>query len=118
QQADAGYHLSGLGDACYLLEADAELRRVTWTVVHPSTAYPAMMWGYRRFEILDLVIRYTLDAYLAKARWGAAVKASKSGGRVPVTMYVSPYQRTIVAGSEQPQQVAHIEWDLGFCPAV
>src|SRR5438093_1127575 len=70
QQAEMGYHLPCLGDGCYLLEVDPDLRRVVWTVVDPSTAYPAFMWGYRRFDVLDLIVQYNLDAYAAAARWG------------------------------------------------
>jgi hypothetical protein len=118
QQAEAGFHLCGLGDACYVLEPVADIRRVTWSVVHPSTAFPSFMWGYRRFEVMDLVVRYSIDAYAARARWGSSVKVEKENKRVSVTIYLSPYQRTIVIGREHPQQVAHTPWDLGFCPAV
>ena len=39
QQALAGYYLSGLGDVCYALEVEPELRRVVWSVVEPSTKW-------------------------------------------------------------------------------
>jgi hypothetical protein len=114
QQAEMGYHLPCLGDGCYTLEVDPDLRRVTWTVVDPSTAYPSFMWGYRRFDVMDLVICYYLDPYVVKARWG--IKADQE--KTPVCVYLSKRQRTVVVGDREPEQVAHVEWDLRFCPAV
>lgn len=114
QQSEMGYHLPCLGDGCYTLEVDPDLRRVTWTVIDPSTAYPSFMWGYRRFDILDLIVCYYLDPYAAKARWG--IKVSKE--QVPVYIYTSKDQRSVIVGEEQPQRVHHTEWNLNFCPAV
>src|SRR5438309_9896348 len=70
QQAEMGYYLPCLGDGCYVLEVEPDLRRVVWTVVDPSTAYPSFMSGYRRYDVLDLIIHYLIDPYAARARWG------------------------------------------------
>lgn len=115
QQAEMGYHLPCLGDGCYTLEVDPDLRRVTWTVLDPSTAYPSFMWGYKRFDILDLIVCYYVDPYAAKARWGINVAKD---AQVPVTIYTSKDQRSVVVGNEKPQLVHHVEWGLRFCPAV
>ena len=117
QQAEMGWMMSCLGDGCYVLEVEPELRRVVWTVVDPSTAYPAFMSGYRRYDILDMVIHYYIDVYAAKARWGQSFGA-ETGDMVPVTIYLSRYQRSVVVGVEEPERVQHVEWDLKFCPAV
>ncbi len=118
QQAEIGFHLPCLGDGCYLLEPDPKLHRVTWTVVDPSTAYPSFMTGYRRFDLQDLAVVYFVDPYAARARWGSKVQIDDDKDAVPVTVYVSPWQRTVVVGHDHPVQVHHAEWDLGFCPAV
>lgn len=114
QQAEMGYHLPCLGDGCYTLEVDADLRRVTWTVVDPSTAYPSFMWGFQRFDVLDLIICYYIDPYVARARWG--IKPEKE--KVQCTVFTSKNQRSVVIGDREPRLVNHIEWGLRFCPAV
>jgi len=117
QQAEMGFYLPCLGDGCYVLEVEPDLRRVVWTVVDPSTAYPSFMSGYRRYDILDLCVHYTMDAWAARARWGKKFEAEDQG-RVPVTIYTSRYQRTVVVGKSEPEVVAHMDWNLKFCPAV
>lgn len=117
QQAEMGYYLPCLGDGCYVLEVEPDLRRVVWTVADPSTAYPSFMSGYRRYDILDLVIHYLIDPWAARARWGKKFEAEDQG-KVPVTIYLSRHQRTVVVGSKEPEQVQHIDWNLRFCPAV
>jgi hypothetical protein len=118
QQAEMGYYLPCLGDGCYLLEAEPDLRRVTWTVVDPSTAYPSFMSGYQRYEVLDLIIHYLMDPYAARARWGSHIQVEEGQRSIPVTMYISKHQRSIVVGMEDPELVQHMEWSLRFCPAV
>lgn len=117
QQAEMGYYLPCLGDGCYLLEVEPDLRRVVWTVVDPSTAYPSFMSGYRRYDILDLIIHYFIDPYAARARWGKRFEVEDQK-LVPVTIYISKHQRSVVVGKEQPELVQHMDWNLRFCPAV
>jgi hypothetical protein len=117
QQAEMGFYLPCLGDGCYLLEVEPDLRRVVWTVVDPSTAYPSFMSGYRRYDILDLIIHYDLDPYAARARWGRKFEAEEQK-MVPVTIYISKHQRSVVVGKAQPELVQHMDWNLKFCPAV
>jgi len=117
QQAEMGYYLPCLGDGCYVLEVEPELRRVVWTVADPSTCYPTFMSGYRRYDVMDLIIHYLLDPYAAKARWGKRYDTEEQR-LVPVTIYLSKHQRTTVVGIEEPDLVQHLEWNLKFCPAV
>lgn len=119
QQADMGFHLPCLGDGCYVLSVDPDVMRVVWEVVDPTICYPSFMWGYRRFDMLDLIIHYTVDAYVAMARWGIGPEDDKDDDRVPVTLYISQYQRTRVVGRDSKlESVEHVEWSLNFCPAV
>src|ERR1700682_2080122 len=59
QQADMGWMLPCLGDSMYMLDIAKIDRawRVVWNVVDPRCAYPKFRSGYRRFEILDLILR-------------------------------------------------------------
>ena len=117
QQAEMGYFLPCLGDGCYVLEVEPELRRVVWTVVDPSTAYPSFRSGYRRYDMLDLVVHYVMDPWAARARWGQKFEAEDQN-MVPVTIYLSPHQRTVIVGESKPEVVTHTEWSLRFCPGV
>jgi len=117
QQAEMGYFLPCLGDGCYVLEVEPELRRVVWTVVDPSTAYPSFRSGYRRYDMLDLIVHYVMDPWAARARWGKKFEPEDQN-MVPVTIYLSPHQRSVIVGKAQPELVTHTDWNLRFCPGV
>lgn len=118
QQAEAGFHLSGLGDNVYMLEVDPEIRRVVWSVVSPRVCYPSFYRGYKRFQLYDLVVQYQWDPDSIEREFGYK-PSSEDKADSTVTIYVSPHQRTVVIGLEAQKAVRgpHVEWDLGFCPA-
>lgn len=121
QQAEMGWQLPCLGDSCYLLDIQKVDRawRVVWNVVDPRSAYPAFLSGFRRFDVLDLIIREYWDPYEAAAKFGSSVVKDIDGPSVPVTIYISAYQRTVVAGEgHKAVVVRHTPWNLPFCPAV
>jgi len=121
QQADMGWMLPCLGDSLYMLDVAKIDRawRVVWNVVDPREAYPKFRSGYRRFEILDLILREYWDAYEAKARFGSHVVEDLDQGRVAVTIYVSQFERVVVVGGKRRAEVVQrTPWNLPFCPAV
>jgi hypothetical protein len=121
QQADMGWMLPCLGDSMYMLDIAKIDRawRVVWNVVDPRCAYPKFRSGYRRFEILDLILREYWDPYEAKARFGSDVIQDLDQGRVPVTIYVSQFERVVVVGGKRRAEVVQrTPWKLPFCPAV
>jgi len=121
QQADMGWMLPCLGDSLYLLDIAKVDRvwRVVWNVVDPRVAYPKFMSGYRRFDILDLILREYWDPYEAKARFGSHVIDDLEQGLVPITIYVSQFERVTVVGGKRRAEVIHrTPWKLPFCPAV
>src|SRR4029077_10206691 len=65
----------------------------------------------------DLVVHYDLDVYEAKERWGKEFEAGEAAMGAG-TKYLSRYQRSVIVGTEEPERVNHVEWDLKFCPAV
>lgn len=121
QQADMGWMLPCLGDSLYMLDIAKVDRawRVVWNVVDPRSAYPKFMSGYRRFDILDLILREYWDPYEAKARFGSHVVEDLDQGRVAVTIYVSQFERTVVVGGKRRAEIVRkTPWNLPFCPAV
>ena len=121
QQADMGWMVPCLGDSLYMLDIAKIDRawRVVWNVVDPRCAYPKFMSGYRRFDILDLILREYWDPYEAKARFGSHVIEDLDQGMVPVTIYVSQFERVVVVGGKRRAEVVQrTPWKLPFCPAV
>jgi hypothetical protein len=125
QQEEVGWFLPCLGDAMYMLTVgtekdDPSWRRVVWQTVDPRCAYPAFKLGHKRYDLLDVILYEDLDPYEARARFGSDVVNPRDvNGNVPLTMYISQYQRTVVVGDEGHRVVVHdAEWNLPFCPAV
>jgi hypothetical protein len=104
QQEEVGWFLPCLGDAMYMLSAsmekgDPSYRRVVWQTVDPRCAYPAFKLGHKRYDMLDVILRELVDPYEAKARFGAKVVDPNKDEPVPITIYISQYQRTVIVGS-------------------
>jgi hypothetical protein len=124
QQEEVGWFLPCLGDAMYMLDVgtdkhDPSFRRVVWQTVDPRCAYPAFKLGHRRFDMLDVILRELVDPYEAKARFGADIIDPQKDAPVPITIYISQFQRTVIAGTENRAQIVHHSpWNLPFCPAV
>lgn len=124
QQEEVGWFLPALGDAMYMLSVGTEKndpsnRRVVWQTVDPRCAYPAFKLGHKRYDILDVILREYVDPYEAKARFGSKIVDPNKDEPVPITIYISQYQRTVVVGEENRAEIAHhTVWDLPFCPAV
>ena len=116
QQAEAGFYQSALGDVFYVLEPEPDELRVVWTVMSPRNVYPRFWHGFRRFEVYDLITVETWDPDDIETQLGHKPK-TEAPDDCTVTMYVSPYQRSIVLGASRPELVKHVEWELGFCPA-
>lgn len=116
QQAWAGHCLSGLGDVVYMLEPNSEDDRVVWVVHSPATCLPSFYAGHRRFELYDLIQHEVWSLRQIRRVLGHEPHGDSPEDRTVVT-YVSPFQRTMVVGTKYPQAIAHVEWDLGFCPA-
>jgi hypothetical protein len=136
QQAEVGFYLPVCGDALYVCEVDvpddaeqqttaaeaesgtAETKnhaaRVAITSVPPEYGHPSFMKGFRRFEMYDLCIIYHEDPDVLIRDYGYDPEAPGNGQNNLLITYISPWQRTVVAGKET---LAHVEWDLGFCPA-
>jgi hypothetical protein len=127
QQAEAGFWISMLGDACYILEPvnpnhhpSRNSWRVVWSVMNPRCAYPSFYRGYKRFLIYDLITTQEWAAYDINATFrdfGISVPDDARPEERCVVTYISPSQRTTVVGLDNPRRGPHIEWDLGFCPA-
>lgn len=117
QQAQSGHFLSLFGDSVYTLKPDEDLKRVTWEVVSPRLCWPSFYHGYKRFEVYDLM---TTEVWSSEDLWRQLHIESDNDREEnnTVVTYISPYQRTIVAGLKNPVVAAHAEWDLDFCPAV
>lgn len=117
QQAQAGWYLSALGDSVYVLEPEPEELRVVWNVTSPRVCWPTFWHGYRRFEVFDLITAEVWTRQELRRQWG--VTPETDGDRdCTVITYLSPHQRTVLVGTRVVQRVSHVEWDLGFCPAV
>ena len=125
QQEEVGFWLPCYGDAMYMLTVgtetdDPSFRRVVWQTVDPRCAYPAFKMGHQRFDMLDVILREMVDPYEARARFGSAIADPKRSGvqGVPLTIYISQYQRTVVVGQDNQVEVIHdTRWNLPFCPA-
>lgn len=117
QQAQSGHFLSLFGDSVYTLKPDEDLKRVTWEVVSPRLCWPSFYHGYKRFEVYDLL---TTEVWSPEDLWRQLHIESDNDREEnnTVVTYISPYQRTIVAGLKHPVVAAHAEWNLDFCPAV
>ena len=125
QQEDVGWFLPCLGDALYMLtvgtdKSDPGFRRVVWQTVDPRCAYPAFKLGHQRYEMLDVILRELVDPYEAKARFGSKLIDPRNENElVPITIYISQFQRTVVVGKDSRKEVVHdARWNLPFCPAV
>jgi|SRR5665213_270701 len=123
QQEEVGWFLPCLGDAMYMLSVGHEapaIRRVVWQTVDPRCAYPAFKLGHQRYDMLDVILREYVEPYEARARFGSAVTdPRKDSAAIPITIYISQFQRTVLAGEgDRVQVVHHTPWDLPFCPAV
>lgn len=130
QQAEAGFWMSLLGDALYILEpANADFNakrpdpkgwRVVWTVYSPRIAYPTFYRGFRRFQVYDVLMLQEWSAWDINHTfrdYGIRVREDAPSEERCVITYLSPYQRTIVVGQQYARRGPHNEWDLGFCPA-
>lgn len=130
QQAEAGFWMSMLGDACYILEPvnpnhrgsspPSKSWRVVWSVINPRCAYPSFYRGYKRFLIYDLITTQEwlpYDINVTFKDFGIHVSDDSPPEERLITTYISPYQRTTVVGLDNPRRGPHIDWDLGFCPA-
>lgn len=117
QQAQSGFFLSALGDSVYVLEPEPKLLRVVWNVFSPKSCYPSFYHGYRRFEVFDLFVTEHWSPSELRRQWGVNVKNDRPEHCTVIT-YLSPAQRSVIIGTETPVRVAHIEWNLDFCPAV
>lgn len=120
QQPDAGRLLSVAGDAVYVLEpgteGDAE-DRVVWSIMHPAYCYPGFRHGFMRYEMYDLAIVDVWSRDDILMTFGIQVPDNAPEPDRRVTTYLSPYQRTIVVGTDRWKIPKHVEWNLGFCPA-
>lgn len=120
QQPTAGHFVSLLGDVVYLLEpgvkSDAD-KRVVWTVVHPGICYPSFRHGFQRFEMYDLALVEVWTASDIRVQWGINLSDDAPEPDRRVVTYISPFQRTIMVGTDHWKIVRNVEWDLGFCPA-
>ena len=118
QQAEAGFHLSALGDNVYVLEVEPKIKRVVWSVVSPRVCYPSFYRGYKRFQLYDLIVQYQWDPESIEREFGYKPRSEDKKDST-VTIYLSPHQRTVVIGLEPQRAVVgpNVEWDLGFCPA-
>jgi len=119
QQAECGFFLPTLGDACYVLEPyfppelrEKKIGRVGISALGPNFGYPSFLKGFRRFQLRDLIIFMLDDPEVIEEEYG--IKVKKKDDMVPIVTYLSRWQRTVVVGD---QQVAHVEHDLGFVPA-
>ena len=117
QQALGGHLLSLLGDFVYLLEPEPEAFRVVWRVESPRSCYPSFYHGYRRFDIYDIITAEVWATEDLVRQLDIRPDNDEEENRTVVT-YSSPYQRTVIVGLKHPQQAAHVDWDLDFCPAV
>src|SRR2546430_7519338 len=117
QQAQAGFFLSSLGDAVYVLEPEPSLLRVVWSVCSPRNCLPSFYHGYRRFELFDLMVSEVWSPSELRRQWGV-VPDRDTPEACTVLTYISPQQRTVLIGTRKPVQVAHADWNLDFCPAV
>lgn len=117
QQAQAGFLLSALGDTVYVLEPEPTKLRVVWSVFSPKNCWPSFYHGYRRFEVFDLLVAEVWTASELRKQWGVLPPNDKPESCTVLT-YLSPYQRSVIVGTKNSQRVAHVEWDLDFCPAV
>lgn len=127
QQEEVGWYLPCLGDAMYMLSVDMagtrqtnpSFKRVVWQTVDPRCAYPAFKLGHKRFDMLDVILREYVDPYEAKARFGSEIIDANKDEPIPITIYISQYQRTVVVGEENRAEIVHHGiWNLPFCPAV
>ncbi|MFI4977520.1 MAG: hypothetical protein ACHQC8_02410 [Solirubrobacterales bacterium] len=118
QQAFAGFCLSALGDACYILDIDPDSYRVLPSATLPLQCLPSFKRGPYKFELWDM-ITYSRWEYDEIVRELSFIPKSDSDEDCMVITYLSPFQRTILVGSEQHYAVVgDCSWDIGFCPAV
>ncbi len=120
QQPDSGRNLSVLGDSVYLLEPGTEGDadgRVVWTVIHPGICYPSFRHGFMRYDMYDLAMVEVWNPTDIRLSFGINVRDDAPEEDRRVTTYISPYQRTVLVGTDRWKIVKHAEWDLGFCPA-
>lgn len=117
QQALAGFYLSNLGDAVYLLEPDSEEVRVVWNVASPRYCLPSFKHGFRRFDLYDLML-YEVWSPDELARQLQVIPDSPGEASCTVVTYISGRQRTVLVGTKNPRVAADTKWDLDFCPAV
>lgn len=117
QQAQAGFYLSSVNDAVYLLEIDWKSdRRVVMSSMDPQFCFPTWWRGHRKFEVYDMIVAYYEDVDVLARDFDYYPESDDEDYHLLVT-YISPYQRTQVVGKDLVV-VSHVEWDLKFCPAV
>ena len=118
QQALAGFYMSCLGDAVYVLEVDSQSKRVLPSAMVPMQCLPSFQRGPHKFELWDLITysAWTPDEIIRELDYTPKSEDPKD---CMVITYLSPYQRTVIVGSEEKHTiVADVSWDIGFCPAV
>lgn len=113
-QGEMGFFLSCFGDGVYIQSVDFDLKRVVMESLDPRYVYPSFWRGYRRFEVYDAVVAYQWNSEDIKREFDYSPK--DDGPDSVVTMYVSPHQRTVLVGADEPEVVAHVEWNLDHAP--
>jgi hypothetical protein len=117
-QAFSGFCLSCLGDALYTLEVDSDLNRVMPAAIMPIHAYPSFRRGSRRYELYDVLIAQVWGPDEIEQEFGFTPQSDGDDDCTVVT-YLSPYQRSVLVGNaERFKMPQHVDWDLGFCPAI
>ncbi len=123
QHVQAGFFLSALGDALYILEIDWQQgkdkpKRAVITGVDPRYAFPR--WradGWRKFDLWDVIVARPLSEDDLEDQYDYEARSGREDDRIVLT-YVSPFQRTVLIGKDDLFIVNHVEWNLDFCPAV
>ena len=118
-QAFAGWCLTLLGDAVYVCEIDIDTDRVLPCSVLPMSCYPTFQRGPRRYDLWDLLVESQYTYEECQRDLGVTPRSDEPGDCTVIT-YMSPYQRTIIVGSdpERAKVGPSVKWNLGFCPAV
>jgi hypothetical protein len=119
QQAEAGFFLSALGDVCYTIDVEHELRRAVIATHNPLFCYPSFKRGWERFELYDLIRCTVEDPEDLKRDYGYEPK-NESASETLLIVYDSPWQKSVLIGveGEGPKWVvSHMKHDLGFCMA-